>query len=247
MEPDRAPVRLRAVLRGRRRCRSGRRSPAPRTASAATTAAPGPKRRLGRCRRRCPRQRPGPLGPTPTVDVASEPDATLSAHPSTWANLHPDHPSTRAVRHRGARGSCVRAFPNVDRRSTLLAAATDMAAAAHSCSPSSAAEGRTPECARLAPAHRLRQRCQHLLRLRPADRQAGRRRCADRRGDVSPRNPGQHLLDRARHGVSSEPRPGQRHLPHGRPAHVRRQWESSAAQPKQLTTCGGKEFASERR
>ena len=36
---------------GRRRCRSGRRSPAPRTAPAATSTAPGPRRTVGRCRR----------------------------------------------------------------------------------------------------------------------------------------------------------------------------------------------------
>ena len=48
---------------GRRRCRSGRRSPAPRTAPAATNTAPRPKRTLGRRRRRhqhrCRRRPPG--------------------------------------------------------------------------------------------------------------------------------------------------------------------------------------------
>ena len=100
---------------GRRRCRSGRRSPAPRTAPAATTTAPRPKRTLGRRRRRhqhrCRRRPPGRPETTQPTDAANEPDAARGAHLSTWANLHADHPSARAMRHQGAHGSCVRTQP----------------------------------------------------------------------------------------------------------------------------------------
>ena len=58
----------------------------------------------------------------------------------------------------------------------------------------------------------------YILREAELNQASWRRRCPDRRGDVSPRDRGQHLLDRPRHGVPSQPRPEQHHLPHGRPA-----------------------------
>ena len=118
VEPDRAAVRLRAVLRDDEGAAAGvdplhharLRRPRPLRLSAKersvdadgdTDADAGGGRQAD--------QRPN-NPPTPPMN----PMRRRRAHLSTWANLHPETiPQPRATRDQGKHGSCVRAFPNV--------------------------------------------------------------------------------------------------------------------------------------